>query len=60
MDDPTMSLANIFRSLCFGFANEDIVIDLSDNACDIKGIDNLDPNDPNRMKINRDGKNIFH
>ena len=59
MDDPTMSLANIFRCICFDFANEDIVIDLPDNACDIQGIEGLDPNDRNRMKIERDGMNCI-
>ena len=59
LDDPTMSLANIFRLICFDFTNEDIIIDLPDNTCDIQGIESLDPNDRNRMKIERDGKNII-
>ena len=59
MDDPAMSLANIFRSLSFDFANEEIVIELPDNAVDIQGIEGLDPNDAVRMKIERDGRNQF-
>ena len=59
MDDLTMSLANIFISICFDFANEDIGIDLPDNTCDIQGIESLDPNDRDRMKIERAGKNII-
>ena len=59
MDDPLMSLANIFRSMCFDFANEDIVIDWPDNACDIQGIESLNPNDQNWMKIERDGKTVI-
>ena len=54
MDDPTLSLVNIFRALSFDFANEDIAIELPDNATDIQGIDNLDPNDKSRMLIDRD------
>ena len=56
MDDPTLSSANIFRSLSFDFANEEIVIELPDNAGDIQGIDDLDPNDKVRMGIERDGE----
>ena len=60
MDDPTMSLANIFRLLCFNFANEEIIIELPDNTCDIQGSEDIDPNDATRVKIDRDGKNIIY
>ena len=58
MDDPILLLANIFRLLCFDFANKDINVELPDNASDIQGIDNLDPNDKTRMGIDRDGETI--
>ena len=56
MDNVTLSLAEIFRALAFNFSNEDIHIDLPENADDIQGINNLDPNDITRIRIERDGK----
>lgn len=41
----------IFTGLSFDFNNEDIVIDLHNNACDVDGVENLDPNDTNRINI---------
>ena len=35
--------------------NENLVIELPENACDVQGIDDLDPNEKSRMSIDRDG-----
>ena len=55
-DDPSISLASIFRKLVFQFANEDRITQLLENSRDVDGIENIDMNDRSRMKIDRDGE----
>ena len=56
MDSPELSVSGIFTSLLFDFCNEDIVIELPENAADIEGIDELDPNDVLRIRTDRNCK----
>ena len=55
MEHATLLLVAICCALDFDFANEEIIIALSENAGDIQGIENLDPNDHTRMNIEIDG-----
>ena len=54
--DPELSINGIFTQLCFDFNNDDIIIELPSNACDVEGVENLDPNNMNRITIQRDCK----
>ena len=54
LDDPSLSPKHIFTKLAFDFNNDAIDIHLPPNASDVKGYDVLNPNNPNRIRINRD------
>ena len=56
LDDPSLSLSAIYQKLAFDFNNEDIIVQLPDNSEDIEGIQDLDPNDMNRILIRRESK----
>ena len=59
MDDPGLSISGIFTRLCFDFNNEEIVVELPNNAHDVDGVENLNPNDLARIKIDRDCEILF-
>ena len=56
MDSPELSVSGIFTRLLFDFCNEEIVIEFPENAADIEGIDELDPNNVLRIRMDRDCK----
>ena len=58
VDNPELSINRIFTGLSFDFNNEDIIIELPNNKCDTDGVENLNPNDMNRITIQRDYKNM--
>ena len=55
-NDLQMALKSIFTKLANDFNNDDYVIALPSNAIDVKGLDNMDPNDHSRIRIHRDYK----
>ena len=54
LDDPSLSPKHIFTKLAFDFNNDAIAITLPQNASDVNGFESLNPNNPNRTRINRD------
>ena len=60
LDDPSLSLSAIYQKLAFDFNNEEIVVQLPDNSEDIEGVQDLDPNDMNRILIRRESKSIYN
>ena len=56
LDDPAFSLPQIYQTIAFAFNNDKIVVKLPNEACDVGGIDNVDPNDKSRIRITRDCK----
>lgn len=60
MDSPELSISGIFTSLLFDFGNEDIVIELPENAADVDGVEGLDPNDMLRIRMDRDCKSTIY
>ena len=54
LDDPSLSPKHIFTKLAFDFNNDAINITLPQNASDVNGFESLNPNNPNRTRINRD------
>ena len=56
LDDPAFSLQQIFQTIAFAFNNEKMIIKLPNDACDVGGIENVDPNDMARIRITRDCK----
>ena len=59
LDDPSLSPKHIFTKLAFDFNNDAIQIHLPTNASDVNGYDALNPNNPNRTRINRDCENLL-
>ena len=58
LDDPEKSIKGIFEQIAHEFNNENIVVELPAKAEDIEQIndEDLDANDPARVRINRDGR----
>ena len=56
LDNPELSLKQMFMKLSLAFNNEDIVLTLPDAAYDLDNVHCLDPNDNLRITIQRDGK----
>ena len=56
IDDPQFSMKQMFMQLTLAFNNEDVVITMPDAANDLENIELLNPNDENRITIQRDGK----
>ena len=54
LDDPELSLKQMFVELALGFNNEDLVVQLPDNAYDLQYVHLLDANDCSRIAIQRD------
>lgn len=60
LDDPAFSLPQIYQTIAFAFNNDKIVVKLPNEACDVGGIDNVDPNDKSRIRITRDWMWVQH
>ena len=58
LDNPELSLKQMFMNLALAFNNEEVVITLPDDAFDLENSEMLDPNDRGRISINRDCKYI--
>ena len=58
--NPEFSLKQIYQSLAFLFNNESIQIVQPSEAFDLDKIDNVDPNDPSRIRIRRDWMWVKH
>ena len=56
LDDPGLSLKHFFVEIALAFNNEEIVVHVPDEAYDIEYIHLLDPNDDDRIVIQRDRK----
>ena len=56
LDNPSLSLKQIFVEVVLAFNNDEIIIDLPDGALDLEHIDLLDANDQSRIRIQRDRK----
>ena len=56
LDDPALHYAKMFQILAFAFNNESIVLALPQDAYDLPLIEEINPNDPERIRIIRDGK----
>ena len=54
LDNEPLSSKQIFVQAGLAFNNEDIVVDLPDEAYDLEYIHLLDPNDETRMRFDRD------
>ena len=59
LDSPSLSIPQIFADIRLAFNNEEVVVTFPDLANDLENIDLLDPNDPSRISIDRDRKNIL-
>ena len=60
LDDPELSLKQLFMELALAFNNDDIELTLPDAAYDLDNVNSLDPNDNSRVTIQRDGKSITY
>ena len=60
LDDPELSLKQLFMELALAFNNDDIELTLPDAAYDLDNVNSLDPNDNSRITIQRDGKSITY
>ena len=56
LDNPALSLTQIFVEIALAFNNEEIVVHLPDEFYDLEYILLLDPNDDDRIVIQRDPK----
>ena len=56
LNDPGLSPRGIFQVLSLNFNNNEIILELPDEAVDIDGYDGLNPNDMSRIRIQRDCK----
>ena len=59
LDSPELSLKHMFVELSLAFNNELIILPIPDAAYDLENIHLLDPNDCERISIDRDRKLIF-
>ena len=55
LDDPILSLPQVFSTLALQFNNIDIKVTLPKDMLDVEGHDEINPNDPNIIRIPRDG-----
>ena len=53
MASPQLSIMGIFTRILFDFNNEEIIIELPENAGDVERVDCLDANDLARIRIER-------
>ena len=56
LDDPSLHYAEMFQLLAFAFNNESVKVSLPEDAYDLPLIEEIDPNDPQRIRIIRDCK----
>ena len=56
IDDPSFSPKQIFQNVALSFNDERINIQLPSDAYDLIGIEDIDANDPDRVRITRDCK----
>ena len=56
IDDPNLNNTQMFQNLAFSFGNEEVVITLPEEACDLDRIEEINPNDITRIRITRDCK----
>ena len=56
LDDPELSLKQIFVEIALAFNNEQVEVRYPDEAYDLEYIHLLDPNDDDRIVIQRDRK----
>ena len=54
LDDVSMSLQQIFQTVGLAFNNEEVILNLPDEAYDIPNFDSIDLNDMSRIRISRD------
>ena len=56
LNDPAFSWPQIYQTIVFTFNNDKMIVKLLNEACDVGGIENVDPNDKTRIRITRDCK----
>ena len=56
LDNPVFSLPQIYQTIAFVFNNNKMIVNLLNEACDVGGVENVDPNDKTRIRITRDCK----
>ena len=59
LDDPALSLKQMFQNIAVEFNNDDIMVELPADAFDMDCIVDINPNDYSRMRITRDCKFII-
>jgi hypothetical protein len=59
LDSSELSINQIYVDLALAFNNEEIVINLPEDAYDLKNISLLNPNDESRISIERDRKYLY-
>ena len=59
LDNPELSLKQIFVDIVLAFNNEELKVIFPDEAYDLESIHMLDPNDDDRIVIQRDRKHNF-
>ena len=60
LDSPELSLKHMFGELSLRFNNEDIVVNMPEEAYDLEYIHLIDANDSDRISIPRDRKSSKH
>ena len=58
LDDPSLGLKQLFQNVALEFSNEEVMVELTEEAMYLSGIQDIDPNDRSRMRANRDCKFI--
>ena len=56
LDNPSLSLKQIFVEAALAFNNEDIIVDMPDESMDLEHVGLLNPNDQSRIGSQRDRK----
>ena len=56
IDNPNLNNTQMFQNLAFSFGNEEVVITLPEESCDLDRIEEINPNDITRIRIMRDCK----
>ena len=61
LEDPNLVLKGLFQLLALDFNNGDLYIQLPDKSTDLNedDLDDLDANDTERIRIKRDGRNVY-
>ena len=54
LDDASMSLQQIFQTVVLAFNNDEVVLNLPEEAYNIPNFDSIDLNDMSRIRISRD------